>query len=198
MRTRTACKGGRDPVWNETFSFDIHHANELEITIKDDKLLHDPTLGTACVSLSRAREHGGDRLSAEVVCPHHHCQHGTISLELAFKPLAHVLAAPAYPPPPPPSAVQGVPVVPVPMAVPVLAVPAPAVHVPPPPPPPATVVVPVPVYRAPPPPVLPHVVVVDVCEPLHHHHHHGHGLLHHHHHGHHHHHHGHHHHHHWC
>ncbi|KAG2439066.1 hypothetical protein HYH02_006593 [Chlamydomonas schloesseri] len=183
--------GGRDPVWNETFSFDVHHASQLEVTIKDDKLLHDPTLGVACVSLSRAREHGGDRLTAEVICPHHHCQHGTISLVLAFKPHAQQLlvaaVAPAYPSPPPPSAaVQGVPVpVPVP------------VHVLPPPPPPVTVVMPVPVYHAPPPP---RVVVVDVCEPHHHHHH---GLFHHHHHhhGHHHHHHHHHHHgdhHHWC
>ncbi|KAG2432128.1 hypothetical protein HXX76_009054 [Chlamydomonas incerta] len=178
VRTRTACGGGCNPVWNETFSFDVHHANELDITIKDDKLLHNPTLGTACVSLTRARELGADHLTAEVICPHHHCQHGAISLALVFRPHAHAVAAttPAYPAPPPPTAVQGVPVHALP---------------PPPSPPPATVVMPVPVYTA---PLPPRVVVVDACVPLHHHHghHHHHGFHHHHHH------HGHHHHHHWC
>ncbi len=61
-RTRTAVDAGKNPVWNETFNFNCINENTAEIVILDEDLAsRDDTIGTAIVSLARAREHGTDR-----------------------------------------------------------------------------------------------------------------------------------------
>ncbi len=61
-RTRTAVDGGKNPVWNETFNFNCINENTAEVVILDEDLAsRDDTIGTAIVSLARAREHGTDR-----------------------------------------------------------------------------------------------------------------------------------------
>ncbi|KAG2432133.1 hypothetical protein HXX76_009059 [Chlamydomonas incerta] len=89
FRTRTAVDGGRNPVWNETFRFNVPHPGDdvLEVVLKDDQLIeHDATLGAARIPLAKAREMGADRVqAAAVISPRHHRQHGAVSLALQWE-----------------------------------------------------------------------------------------------------------------
>ncbi|KAG2439050.1 hypothetical protein HYH02_006578 [Chlamydomonas schloesseri] len=86
FRTRTAVDGGRNPVWNETFSFELVNENDMELNLMEEKLMgRDASLGSATVSLARARQAGSDRIQAPVISPHHHKQHGIVSLLLQWQ-----------------------------------------------------------------------------------------------------------------
>ncbi|GIL42511.1 hypothetical protein Vafri_466 [Volvox africanus] len=85
-RTQVASKGGRNPVWNETFQFNICNENDLVIEVKDCEVGRDPNLGTAVVNLSRVRQIGQDRQQVPVISPHHQVQHGLLSVALSFQP----------------------------------------------------------------------------------------------------------------
>ncbi|KAG2439061.1 hypothetical protein HYH02_006588 [Chlamydomonas schloesseri] len=84
-RTRTASKGGRNPTWNESFSFNVYRHSGLEITVKDDRVFVDPTLGVASVSLDGVRANGYDKLVTDVVSPSSRRHQGVISLSLQWK-----------------------------------------------------------------------------------------------------------------
>ena len=86
FRTRVATDGGRNPVWNETFRFEILNENELQLEVKDDQLGHDAVLGTASISLARARQLGADRVEAAVISPRHRTQHGVVSVAMQWEP----------------------------------------------------------------------------------------------------------------
>ncbi|GLI70674.1 hypothetical protein VaNZ11_015613 [Volvox africanus] len=85
-RTQVASQGGRNPVWNETFQFNVCNENDLVIEVKDCEVGRDPNLGTAVVNLSRVRQMGQDRQQVPVISPHHQTQHGLLSVALSFQP----------------------------------------------------------------------------------------------------------------
>ncbi|PNW76448.1 hypothetical protein CHLRE_11g467595v5 [Chlamydomonas reinhardtii] len=97
FRTRTAVDGGRNPVWNETFRFDVGHAPDtggtaevVEVVVKADQLVeHDATLGSASIPLATARQTAGTdcyHTRAAIVSPQHHRVHGAVSLALRWDP----------------------------------------------------------------------------------------------------------------
>ncbi|GIL42516.1 hypothetical protein Vafri_466 [Volvox africanus] len=58
-RTQVASKGGRNPVWNETFQFNICNENDLVIEVKRTSLGTPGTPGTPYGSLHRAPDGWG-------------------------------------------------------------------------------------------------------------------------------------------
>ncbi|KAG2447143.1 hypothetical protein HYH02_007889 [Chlamydomonas schloesseri] len=111
-RSRTHIDGGKNPVWEETFEFGIINENTLELILYDeDTLKKDDLIGTATVSLARARELGHEVVQAPVLTKHHK-QKGFVQLTLSFTPNSRLrpgtaaAAAPAaygYPVAPPPA-----------------------------------------------------------------------------------------------
>ncbi|KAG2439059.1 hypothetical protein HYH02_006586 [Chlamydomonas schloesseri] len=101
FRTRTAVDGGRNPVWNETFRFNIINENSVDVEIKDEDVGKDDVIGTATFSLAKARESGTDRIQAAVVSKKSRKQRGFLSIALSWEPNkalksggAHAAAAP--------------------------------------------------------------------------------------------------------
>lgn len=86
FRTRTHVDGGKNPVWNETFSFNIINENSLEVTVMDADVGPDDFIGSAVVSLARAREQGADSVQAPVVCKHTRKHHGFVAMNLRWMP----------------------------------------------------------------------------------------------------------------
>lgn len=87
MRTRTAVDGGRNPVWNETFSFNIINENALQVEVYDeDTLSRDDFLGSCSISFARARALGADTMEAPVISKHSHKQRGFVSVTLKWMP----------------------------------------------------------------------------------------------------------------
>ncbi len=85
-RTRTAVDGGKNPVWNETFHFNCINENTAEVTLRDeDTVSRDDHLGSAVVSLARAREAGSDRLQVPVVRKNKK-QRGFLSVAIKWEP----------------------------------------------------------------------------------------------------------------
>lgn len=99
-RSRTHIDGGRHPVWNETFEFNVINENEIVVTIMDeDTLTRDDTIGTARVSLVKARESGADHVQAPVlVSAKSSKQRGFISVRLKYIPNQALKAQPAQQP----------------------------------------------------------------------------------------------------
>ncbi|GIL82549.1 hypothetical protein Vretimale_12006, partial [Volvox reticuliferus] len=85
-RTQVASQGGRNPVWNETFQFNVCNENDLMIEVKDCEMGRDPNLGNAAVNLSNVRQMGRDRQQVPVISTHHQVQHGLLSVALSFQP----------------------------------------------------------------------------------------------------------------
>ncbi|GLI69850.1 hypothetical protein VaNZ11_014567 [Volvox africanus] len=152
FRTRTATDGGKRPVWNETFRFNVINENDAEITIKDEDVGHDDYLGTARISFARAREQGRDTTQAPVYTKHGK-QHGFLQVSLSFTRNSSLKAHGAYPGYPPQQYAQYT----YPQQIPGYGVPPPAYSAPygAPPPvygaPPPTYGAPPPAYGAPPP-----------------------------------------------
>ncbi|KAG2439068.1 hypothetical protein HYH02_006595 [Chlamydomonas schloesseri] len=86
FRTRTAVDGGRNPVWNETFRFNIINENSVDVEIKDEDVGKDDVIGTATFSLAKARESGTDRIQAAVVSKKSRKQRGFLSIALSWEP----------------------------------------------------------------------------------------------------------------
>ncbi|EFJ42719.1 hypothetical protein VOLCADRAFT_97168 [Volvox carteri f. nagariensis] len=95
-RTRTATDGGKRPVWNETFRFNVLNENDAELVIKDEDVGHDDNLGSARVSFARAREYGRDQVQAPVYTKHGK-QHGFVHVTLNFTRNSALKAHGAYP-----------------------------------------------------------------------------------------------------
>ncbi|EFJ51299.1 hypothetical protein VOLCADRAFT_103553 [Volvox carteri f. nagariensis] len=85
-RTQTATRAGKNPVWNETFQFNIGNENDLTVELKDSEIGRDPNLGIATVNLSRVREMGQDNKQVPVMDMHNMEQHGILSVSLRWQP----------------------------------------------------------------------------------------------------------------
>ncbi|KXZ48798.1 hypothetical protein GPECTOR_25g382 [Gonium pectorale] len=88
VRSRMVRDGGRNPVWDETFDFNVINENTLEITIMDeDTVVRDDLIGTCSVSLARVREQGVDRVQAPLTAGKKaQRQEGFVALALSFTP----------------------------------------------------------------------------------------------------------------
>ncbi|PNW76447.1 hypothetical protein CHLRE_11g467594v5 [Chlamydomonas reinhardtii] len=86
FRTRTAVDGGRNPVWNETFRFNVINENNVDVEIKDEDVGKDDLIGTCTFSLAKARESGSDRIQAPVVSKKSRKQRGFLSIALSWEP----------------------------------------------------------------------------------------------------------------
>lgn len=86
FRTKTAVDGGKNPVWNETFLFNVINENTIEIDIKDEDVGKDDLIGSVMISLAKAREAGSDTLQAPVVSKKSRKQHGFASVQLKWAP----------------------------------------------------------------------------------------------------------------
>ena len=86
FRTRTAVDGGRNPVWNETFRFNVINENNVDVEIKDEDVGKDDLIGTCTFSLAKARESGSDRIQAAVVSKKSRKQRGFLSIALTWEP----------------------------------------------------------------------------------------------------------------
>jgi Ca2+-dependent lipid-binding protein len=102
FRSRTATDGGKNPVWGETFRFNVINENTAEIRILDeDNLCRDDLIGECLVSFSKARESGKDDLQVPVISKKQK-QRGFISVKIQFIPnrvLKPQLSASAAPTP---------------------------------------------------------------------------------------------------
>ncbi|PNH07195.1 Elicitor-responsive protein 3 [Tetrabaena socialis] len=86
-RSRTCIDGGRRPVWNETFEFNIINENGLELTLMDeDTLARDDLIGTASASLAVVRERGSASLQLPVSSGKGGKQRGFVQVSLTFTP----------------------------------------------------------------------------------------------------------------
>ncbi len=109
FRTVAAKHGGRNPVWGESLRFNVNQENDVWVELKVEEAGSHESLGWASLSLSRAREHGTDRMEAPVLRHPHRgkgdtVQQGVVSVALKFEPNAPAYrpgayAAPGYPAP---------------------------------------------------------------------------------------------------
>ncbi len=100
FRTKTHTDGGRHPVWNQSFQFNVINENTVGVELYDsDTFSRDDKIGSCTVDLSRARMSGSDSQQAAVRTSKGK-QHGFVSVRIAFKPNQPVqAAAPAHPAP---------------------------------------------------------------------------------------------------
>lgn len=59
--------GGKNPVWNQKFAFNIINDNSVMIEVKDEDVSGDDTIGTCRVDLARTRTYGSDKVQAPVM-----------------------------------------------------------------------------------------------------------------------------------
>lgn len=155
-RSRTQVDGGKNPVFAETFRFNIINENTVEVTVYDeDTLVRDDLIGLATVSLASVRYQGHDSQHVPVISRKKGKQHGELVVTLKFIPnralaaghpgsyaLPHAATMPAYMPPgyPPAPMPAPAPYYAPPPAGPVYAAPPPMYAAPAPYPPPAPAV----------------------------------------------------------
>mmetsp|Transcript_20877 Transcript_20877/g.53101 ORF Transcript_20877/g.53101 Transcript_20877/m.53101 type:complete len:184 (-) Transcript_20877:812-1363(-) len=85
VRSETATDGGRNPVWTQTFDFNIMNENTIEISIFDaDILTKDDMIGIATIGLAKAREQRIDKIEAPVMTKQNK-QCGFLHVTLNFK-----------------------------------------------------------------------------------------------------------------
>eukprot|EP00195_Chlamydomonas_chlamydogama_P003395 CAMPEP_0202915720 /NCGR_PEP_ID=MMETSP1392-20130828/66461_1 /ASSEMBLY_ACC=CAM_ASM_000868 /TAXON_ID=225041 /ORGANISM="Chlamydomonas chlamydogama, Strain SAG 11-48b" /LENGTH=240 /DNA_ID=CAMNT_0049607859 /DNA_START=105 /DNA_END=827 /DNA_ORIENTATION=+ len=83
-RSKTCTDGGKNPVWNELFRFNIINENDVSIVCKDeDTLGRDDIIGSATFTLAKAREQGSARLQVPMMSKKGK-QHGFISVYLVY------------------------------------------------------------------------------------------------------------------
>eukprot|EP00798_Chlamydomonas_sp_ICE-L_P005073 gene5073-34871_t len=86
FRSKTCKGGGKAPVWNETFTFQIITENTLDVTIMDDDMIRDALLGTASISLAKVRVQTRDKveqrgwLGPHVACVLNFCANNYLGL----------------------------------------------------------------------------------------------------------------------
>jgi Ca2+-dependent lipid-binding protein len=86
LRTCTQTDGGKSPVWNETFTFNVINENSAELTIMDeDTMSADDTIGSAVVPFAKAREQGTCTIQSPVITKKGK-QHGMIQVVMTFVP----------------------------------------------------------------------------------------------------------------
>ncbi|GAX80957.1 hypothetical protein CEUSTIGMA_g8392.t1 [Chlamydomonas eustigma] len=83
FKSHTHTDGGKNPVWNETFKFNIINENEVKLEVRDEDVAGSDTIGHATVSLAKARTSGSDCLQAPVMSKSGK-QHGFIQVTMAF------------------------------------------------------------------------------------------------------------------
>ncbi|GIL73843.1 hypothetical protein Vretimale_5038 [Volvox reticuliferus] len=94
--TSSICRnGGRRPIWNEVFNFELTTETTLDLTIMDeDKLMRDDLIGTCSISLATIRQQGHEVVNAPVTDGKEKYKHqGFIQLTLNFVPSAAASAA---------------------------------------------------------------------------------------------------------
>jgi len=97
FRTRTHVDGGKNPVWNQTFPFNVVSENSAFITIMDSDEGDDDFVGTATIDFSTARSYGTDRRQVPVTKKSGK-QKGLLSVSLTFSAAGGPPPAGAYPP----------------------------------------------------------------------------------------------------
>lgn len=65
-KSKTHKGGGAHPVWNEKFHFKVDQENEVILTIMDDDLLKDDTIGTCWIPLGQVKQLGQQTLQVPV------------------------------------------------------------------------------------------------------------------------------------
>eukprot|EP00798_Chlamydomonas_sp_ICE-L_P002097 gene2097-18156_t len=84
-RSKTHTNGGKNPVWNETFTFpDINSGMTLKLQLYDENtILRDVSIGSCKISLANAALHGSEDVTVPVVTKKGK-ERGTVNLHLAF------------------------------------------------------------------------------------------------------------------
>lgn len=85
FQTKTCNDGGSNPVFDETFNFNVIDDNTLELEIFDEEMGKDEALGTASLTFSRARETGSDAVEVPLISKQGK-QQGFISIKMHFTP----------------------------------------------------------------------------------------------------------------
>eukprot|EP00798_Chlamydomonas_sp_ICE-L_P015301 gene15301-21386_t len=83
FRSRTIQGGGKNPVWNETFRYNLINENDLAIEVKDEDVTMTTLIGQGRVSLAKVRLTGQDRQQMPVMTKGSK-QKGFVSVTLAF------------------------------------------------------------------------------------------------------------------
>lgn len=100
--------GGKNPVWNEQFRFNIINENSVSIQLMDEDVTLPDLIGNARIDLAKARTYGSDAIQAPVISKSGK-QHGFIQVALSFaknssmmhqQPQPQPHYNPAYPPHP--------------------------------------------------------------------------------------------------
>eukprot|EP00197_Chlamydomonas_leiostraca_P007216 CAMPEP_0202865554 /NCGR_PEP_ID=MMETSP1391-20130828/6227_1 /ASSEMBLY_ACC=CAM_ASM_000867 /TAXON_ID=1034604 /ORGANISM="Chlamydomonas leiostraca, Strain SAG 11-49" /LENGTH=341 /DNA_ID=CAMNT_0049545413 /DNA_START=102 /DNA_END=1127 /DNA_ORIENTATION=- len=86
FRSKTHNRGGKNPVWNETFRFTVINENTLEVTVWDEDMVSDDKIGWCNIDLAKVRTTRKEHLQQAVMRPKSGKQQGFISMELAFEP----------------------------------------------------------------------------------------------------------------
>uniref|UniRef100_A0A7S2QT99 C2 domain-containing protein n=1 Tax=Chlamydomonas chlamydogama TaxID=225041 RepID=A0A7S2QT99_9CHLO len=98
FKSRTCTDGGKNPVWNETFRFNVINENDISITCMDeDTLSRDDLIGQGTFTLAKVRERGTDRLQVPMLTKKNK-QHGFISINLTYTPNTTLRPQQAYAP----------------------------------------------------------------------------------------------------
>jgi len=91
--------GGKNPVWNQTFKFNIINDNSVTIEVRDEDVGKDDTIGHCQVSLAKVRSYGRDTQQASVMSKSGK-QHGFVQVSMTFSKNS-AIGAPHYGAPPP-------------------------------------------------------------------------------------------------
>eukprot|EP00195_Chlamydomonas_chlamydogama_P000518 CAMPEP_0202919766 /NCGR_PEP_ID=MMETSP1392-20130828/76505_1 /ASSEMBLY_ACC=CAM_ASM_000868 /TAXON_ID=225041 /ORGANISM="Chlamydomonas chlamydogama, Strain SAG 11-48b" /LENGTH=347 /DNA_ID=CAMNT_0049613225 /DNA_START=146 /DNA_END=1190 /DNA_ORIENTATION=+ len=109
FKSKTCRDGGKNPVWNETFRFNVINDNDVTLVCKDeDTIGKDEVIGTGHFNLAKARERGTDRIQVSMMSKSGK-QYGFISVNLTFTRNAALRPPMAQAPPPMPTAPYGAP-----------------------------------------------------------------------------------------
>lgn len=85
FRTRTHTDGGKNPVWNQTFTFNVINENTANVEIFDsDTMGRDDRIGSCTVDFSKARTNGVDHQQV-AVSTNKGKQRGFLSVKMVFQ-----------------------------------------------------------------------------------------------------------------
>lgn len=85
-KTKTHVDGGKNPIWNETFTFQINDELEATAELYDEDLLTAPDLlGTVSIDLAKLRSKLKDHIELPVITKNEK-HRGLLVVKLAFTP----------------------------------------------------------------------------------------------------------------
>lgn len=83
-RSQTHVDGGKNPVWNQQFRFNVINENDVGLVVMEqDVMLRDEVIGTGRISLARVRTTGSDRQQVQLVTKRGR-QRGFVQVNLTF------------------------------------------------------------------------------------------------------------------